>query len=142
DGQPLAPVAEPVETRRGTQSLGLAILRIVAGAVLLISGLQTLFGFAGGPGISALESRLSYFSGSGVLAVAIPAAVVIACWLLILGLHRSFSSVLSFVVSAFVATFHLSCLQGSLRPSWLNPVIHQWALYALISLSLIFTGPA
>ncbi|MDK8790737.1 DoxX family protein [Corynebacterium sp. MSK039] len=141
DGQPLAPVAEPVETRRGTQSLGLAILRIVAGAVLLISGLQTLFGFAGDPGISALESRLSFFSGSGVLAVAIPAAEVIAGGLLILGLLTPFAAALAFVVSAFMATFHLSGHQGSLWPYGLNPVIHQWALYALISLSLIFTGP-
>src|SRR5699024_3314667 len=94
DGQPLAPIAEPVETRRGTQSLGLAILRIVAGAVLLISGLQTLFGFAGDPGISALESRLSFFSGSGVLAVAIPAAEVIAGGLLILGLLTPFAAAL------------------------------------------------
>ncbi|HEY4598298.1 DoxX family protein, partial [Corynebacterium sp.] len=137
----LAPIAEPVETRRGTQSLGLAILRIVAGAVLLISGLQTLFGFAGDPGISALESRLSFFSGSGVLAVAIPAAEVIAGGLLILGLLTPFAAALAFVVSAFVATFHLSGHQGSLWPYGLNPVIHQWALYALISLSLIFTGP-
>src|SRR5699024_1512945 len=141
DGQPLAPVADPVETRRGTQSLGLAILRIVAGAVLLISGLQTLFGFAGDPGISALESRLSFFSGSGVLAVAIPAAEVIAGGLLILGLLTPFAAALAFVVSAFMATFHLSGHQGSLWPYGLNPVIHQWALYALISLSLIFTGP-
>ena len=141
DGQPLAPVAEPVETRRGTQSLGLAILRIVAGAVLLISGLQTLFGFAGDPGISALESRLSFFSGSGVLAVAITAAEVIAGGLLILGLLTPFAAALAFVVSAFMATFHLSGHQGSLWPYGLNPVIHQWALYALISLSLIFTGP-
>lgn len=141
DGQPLAPIAEPVETRRGTQSLGLAILRIVAGAVLLISGLQTLFGFAGDPGISALESRLSFFSGSGVLAVAIPAAEVIAGGLLILGLLTPFAAALAFVVSAFMATFHLSGHQGSLWPYGLNPVIHQWALYALISLSLIFTGP-
>lgn len=141
DGQPLAPVAEPVETRRGTQSFGLAILRIVAGAVLLISGLQTLFGFAGDPGISALESRLSFFSGSGVLAVAVPAAEVIAGGLLILGLLTPFAAALAFVVSAFMATFHLSGHQGSLWPYGLNPVIHQWALYALISLSLIFTGP-
>lgn len=141
DGQPLAPIAEPVETRRGTQSLGLAILRIVAGAVLLISGLQTLFGFAGDPGISALEGRLSFFSGSGVLAVAIPAAEVIAGGLLILGLLTPFAAALAFVVSAFMATFHLSGHQGSLWPYGLNPVIHQWALYALISLSLIFTGP-
>ena len=141
DGQPLAPIAEPVETRRGTQSFGLAILRIVAGAVLLISGLQTLFGFAGDPGISALEGRLSFFSGSGVLAVAIPAAEVIAGGLLILGLLTPFAAALAFVVSAFMATFHLSGHQGSLWPYGLNPVIHQWALYALISLSLIFTGP-
>ncbi|CAQ04708.1 DoxX family protein [Corynebacterium urealyticum] len=141
DGQPLAPAAEPVETRRGTQSLGLAILRIVAGAVLLISGLQTLFGFAGDPGISALESRLSFFSVSGVLAVAIPAAEVIAGGLLILGLLTPFAAALAFVVSAFMATFHLSGHQGSLWPYGLNPVIHQWVLYALISLSLIFTGP-
>ena len=40
-----------------------------------------------------------------------------------------------------MATFHLSGHQGSLWPYGLNPVIHQWALYALISLSLIFTGP-
>lgn len=141
DGQPLAPVAEPVETRRGTQSFGLAILRIVAGAVLLISGLQTLFGFAGDPGISGLEGRLSFFSGSEVLAVAIPAAEVIAGGLLILGLLTPFAAALAFVVSAFMATFHLSGHQGSLWPYGLNPVIHQWALYALISLSLIFTGP-
>lgn len=142
DGQPLAPAAaQPVETRRGTQSLGLAILRIVAGAILLVTGLQTLFGLAGDPGISALESRLSFFSGSDVLAVAIPAAEVVAGGLLILGLLTPFAAAVAFVVSAFMATFHLSGHQGSLWPYGLNPVIHQWALYALISLSLIFTGP-
>src|SRR5699024_12488216 len=106
--------AEPVETRRGTQSPGRATLRSVAGAVLPLSGLQTLFGFAGAPGISALESRLSFFSGSGVLAVAIPAAEVIAGWLLILGLLTPFAAALAFVFSAFMVTFQLSGHHGSL----------------------------
>ena len=135
------PVAIENANKRGTQSFGLALLRIVAGAVLLVTGLQTLFGVAGDPGISALESRFGDLNGAGVLAIAVPTVEVVAGGLLILGLLTPFAAAAAFVVSAFMATFHLAGTSGSLWPYGLNPVVHQWALYALISLSLVFTGP-
>ena len=135
------PVAIENANKRGTQSFGLALLRIVAGAVLLVTGLQTLFGVAGDPGISALESRFGGLNGAGVLAIAVPTVEVVAGGLLILGLLTPFAAAAAFVVSAFMATFHLAGTSGSLWPYGLNPVVHQWALYALISLSLVFTGP-
>ncbi|WP_102142970.1 DoxX family protein [Mycobacterium hubeiense] len=69
----LAPyAAEPTEVgpdddrikaagRRGTQDLGLMLLRWAVGALLISHGLQKAFGWWGGPGMDGFESTLSDF---------------------------------------------------------------------------------
>ena len=45
--------------RRGTQDLGLLLLRIAVGALLIGHGLQKLFGWWGGPGLSGFRDSLT-----------------------------------------------------------------------------------
>jgi putative oxidoreductase len=61
--------AEPIEIepdvsdidrgRRGTQDLGLLLLRLIVGALLIAHGLQKAFGPWGGPGFDGFEQSLS-----------------------------------------------------------------------------------
>lgn len=52
------PLAEPAD-RRGTQDLGLLLLRAALGSVLIGHGLQKLFGWWGGEGLSGFKNTLT-----------------------------------------------------------------------------------
>lgn len=63
-------------SRRGTQNFGLLILRVGLGAVLIAHGLQKLFGWWGGSGVTAFKNSLSDvgFQHADILAYVAPAA--------------------------------------------------------------------
>ncbi|CPZ70501.1 DoxX protein [Mycobacteroides abscessus] len=49
---------DPAGDRRGTQDLGLLLLRVGVGAVLIAHGLRKVFGWWGGTGLSGFEATL------------------------------------------------------------------------------------
>ncbi|HIW95235.1 MAG TPA: DoxX family membrane protein [Candidatus Corynebacterium gallistercoris] len=140
------PAAEGLEENtapdpRGTLSFGLLLLRLVLGGLLVVRGVQTLFSFAGDPGIDVLQQQLNAYTASDILAVAIPAAQIVAGGLLILGLLTPFGAALAAVVAGFMAVHNLDNHQGSLWPYGLSPYVQTWGLMAVMAMALIFTGP-
>lgn len=77
-----------VRDRRGTQDLGLFLLRLVVGAVLIGHGLQKAFGLWGGPGFDGLETSLTDqgFKYADILTYVATGGQLAAGVLLILGL--------------------------------------------------------
>lgn len=140
DGEPVGRVSTD-DPRRGTLDFGLLILRLVAGALLIIRGLQTLFAFGGDPGISALEQTLNAYSFADILAVAIPVAQVVGGGLLVFGLLTPIGGAVSLVVAGFLALHSLSLWDSGYWPYALSPAVQMWGLVAAVSLVLIFTGP-
>ncbi|MGO1949910.1 MAG: DoxX family protein [Mycobacteriaceae bacterium] len=129
------------EPRRGTLDFGLLILRLVAGALLIVRGLQTLFAFGGDPGISALEQTLAAYNFADILAVAIPVAQIVAGGLLVFGLLTPLGGAVAIVVAGFLTLHNLSLWDSGYWPYALSPAVQFWAAVALIGLVLTFTGP-
>jgi putative oxidoreductase len=99
DSQPLNPFAQPadigpgyhdgpIDDRRGTQDLGLMLLRWAVGALLIAHGLQKAFGWFGGPGLGGFEDRLTEvgYQHADMLTYIATGAQILAGVLLILGL--------------------------------------------------------
>jgi putative oxidoreductase len=98
DSQPMSTYAQPsdigssyadrADDRRGTQDLGLMLLRWAVGALLVGHGLQKAFGFWGGPGLEGFEERLTDvgYQHADVLTYIGTGAQILAGVLLILGL--------------------------------------------------------
>ncbi|RAV31960.1 DoxX family protein [Corynebacterium heidelbergense] len=126
---------------RGTTDFGLLILRVVTGALLLVHGLQTLFTFGGDPGIDALSTRFEAYRFPDILALVVPISQVAAGGLLVLGLLTPLAAAVAFVITGFLALHNLNTFSGQLWPYALNPVVYLWALFALITFGLVWTGP-
>lgn len=130
-----------VHDKRGTTGFGLFLLRLVAGALLLVYGLQTLFAFGGNPGLNAFEGLLTQYKYADLLAVGLSIGQVAAGGLLILGLLTPVGAAVGAIVSAFLAGHYMGMSGGNLWPYALSPQTQLWSLLALICLALIFTGP-
>lgn len=130
-----------VRDKRGTTGFGLFLLRVVAGALLLIYGLQTLFAFGGNPGLNTFEGVLNQYKFADLLAVGLSIGQVVAGGLLILGLLTPVGAAVGAVGSAFLAGHYMGTSGGNLWPYALSPQTQLWGLLALICMTLIFTGP-
>lgn len=127
--------------KRGTMGLGLFLLRLVAGVLLLIYGLQTLFAFGGNPGLNTLEGLLAQYKFADLLAVGLSIGQVAAGGLLILGLVTPVGAAIGAVVSAFLTGHYLGASGGNLWPYAMSPQSQLWGLLAVTCMALIFTGP-
>jgi putative oxidoreductase len=90
--------AEPIEIepgeadnprdRRGTQDLGLLLLRLAVGAILIGHGLQKAFGLWGGPGFDGFQASLTDmgFQHADILTYVATGGQIAAGVLLVLGL--------------------------------------------------------
>ncbi|MFM8598449.1 MAG: DoxX family protein [Mycobacterium sp.] len=74
--------------RRGTQDLGLLVLRVVLGVILIAHGLRNAFGWWGGPGLGGFADSLAEagFQHSGLLSYLGAGGQIAAGVLLVLGL--------------------------------------------------------
>lgn len=99
DSQPIGAYAQPADItpgyddrrtddRRGTQDLGLMLLRWAVGALLVAHGLQKAFGWWGGPGLDGFQDSLTAmgFKYADMLTYIATGAQILAGVLLILGL--------------------------------------------------------
>ncbi len=114
-GSPAAPSEVPVSDRdhfgeldrRGTQDFGLLLLRVAVGALLISNGLQKMFGWWGGEGLSGFREYLTEvgFRHVDVLSYVGAGGLIAAGVLLILGLFTPIAAAgtLAYLVPAILA---------------------------------------
>jgi putative oxidoreductase len=93
--------------RRGTQDLGLLVLRVAVGALLIAHGLQKAFGLWGGPGFDGWEESLTAmgFQHADILTYVATAGQIAAGVLLVLGLFTPLAAAgaLAYLVNGVMA---------------------------------------
>lgn len=119
DPPPIAPPMEitPLDAeqraraagRRGTQDLGLLLLRAALGVVFIAHGLQKAFGWWGGSGLQGFKDTLAEagYQNAGVLTYVAAGALIASGVLLVLGLFTPLAAAvaLAFLVNSVLATF-------------------------------------
>jgi putative oxidoreductase len=129
--------------RRGTQDLGLLILRVGLGAVLVAHGLQKLFGWWGGEGLAGFKNSLSdvgyqhadiltYFAAGGEIAAGV---------LLVLGLFTPLAAAgaLAYLINGLLAG--MSGQPAGSFPFFL-PNGHEYELVLIVgAAAVILIGP-
>jgi putative oxidoreductase len=95
------------ETRRGTQDLGLMILRVGFGALLIAHGLQKVFGWWGGPGLGGFRESLEAFGyqQAEILTYVAAGGQIAAGLLLVLGLFTPLAAAgaLAYLINGLLA---------------------------------------
>jgi putative oxidoreductase len=96
-----------VARRRGTQHLGLLILRAGLGAVLIAHGLRKLFGWSGGPGLTGFKNSLSDigYQHADILTYVAAGGEIAAGVLLVLGLFTPLAAAgaLAYLINGVLA---------------------------------------
>ena len=93
--------------RRGTQDLGLLVLRVAVGALLIGHGLQKMFGWWGGEGLAGFREYLTEvgFRNADILSYVGAGGLIAAGVLLVLGLFTPIAAAgaLAYLVPAILA---------------------------------------
>ncbi len=130
--------------RRGTQHLGLLVLRVGLGVVLTAHGLQKLFGWWGGGGLTGLKNSLSDigYQHADILAYVSAGGEIVAGVLLILGLFTPLAAAgaLAFLINELLAT-----VSGGSRShafSYFLPQGHEYQITLIVlAVAVILCGP-
>jgi putative oxidoreductase len=130
--------------RRGTQHLGLLILRVGLGVVLGAHGLQKLFGWWGGPGLSGFKNSLSDvgYQHADVLSYVSAGGEVVAAVLLILGLFTPVAAAgaLAFLLNGLLAS--ISVRPHSHTFAYFLPDGHEYQITLIVAAAaVILSGP-
>jgi putative oxidoreductase len=129
--------------RRGTQHLGLLVLRVGLGVVLGAHGLQKLFGWWGGSGVTGFRNSLSDvgYQHADILAYVSAGGEIVAGVLLVLGLFTPVAAAgaLAFLINGLLAT-------TSAQPHWhfsfFLPDGHEYQITLIIlAVGVILCGP-
>ncbi|AGP65272.1 hypothetical protein OEM_37370 [Mycobacterium intracellulare subsp. yongonense 05-1390] len=130
--------------RRGTQHLGLLVLRVGLGVVLAAHGLQKLFGWWGGSGVTGFRNSLSDvgYQHADILAYVSAGGELVAGVLLVLGLFTPLAAAgaLAFLINGLLATV-------SARPhmhtfSYFLPEGHEYQITLIaVAAAVILCGP-
>lgn len=95
------------DDRRGTQDLGLLLLRVAVGALLIGHGLQKVFGWWGGPGLGGFRDQLADvgFRNADILSYVAAGGQIAAGVLLVIGLFTPIAAAgaLGYLVTATLA---------------------------------------
>jgi putative oxidoreductase len=130
--------------RRGTQHLGLLILRAWLGVVLGAHALQKLFGWWGGQGVTGFKNSLSDvgYQHADILAYVSAGGELVAGVLLILGLFTPVAAAgaLAFLINGLLAT--ISAGPHSHPFSFFLPDGHEYQITLIvIAVAVILAGP-
>lgn len=133
-----------VAKRRGTQDLGLMVLRIGLGAWLVVHGLQKAFGWWGGQGLNGYEHALAAagFQHAGVLTYLATGAQIGAGVLLVLGLFTPVAAAvaLAYLTNALAVEVAAQPVHGYF-PYFL-PEGHEYLVTMIVlAAGLTLTGP-
>jgi putative oxidoreductase len=130
--------------RRGTQHLGLLILRAGLGAVLGAHGLQRLFGWWGGQGVTGFKSSLSDvgYHHADILAYVGAGGEIVSAALLVLGLFTPVAAAgaLAFLINGLLAG--VSAKPHSHNFSFFLPDGHEYQITLIVvAVAVILCGP-
>jgi putative oxidoreductase len=130
--------------RRGTQDLGLLILRLAVGAILIAHGLQKAFGLWGGPGLDGWEGSLSAmgFQYADILMYVTTGGQIAAGLLLMLGLFTPVAAAgaLAYMVTGLLADAMAAHEEARLA-SFLTDGHEYKVFLACAVAAIILTGP-
>lgn len=130
-----------IANRRGTQDLGLMILRIGFGALMIVHGLQKVFGWWGGPGLGGFRESIEGlgYQQAEILTYVAAGGQIAAGVLLVLGLFTPLAAAgaLAFLVNGLLAAVST---QGGL--SFFLPGGQEFQITLIvIAIALILAGP-
>jgi len=130
--------------RRGTQDLGLMILRMGLGALLIVHGLQKAFGLWGGQGLNGFQQSLvdMGYQHANVLTYVGVAGQIGAGVLLVLGLFTPVAAAgaVAYLVNALLAAVAAQPERGSFR--FFLPDGHEYLVMLLVvAVALVLAGP-
>jgi putative oxidoreductase len=149
-GQPVAAPTEiipgdPEElartaSRRGTQDLGLLLLRVALGALLIAHGLQNAFGFWGGSGPAGLKESLvaAGYQHAGLLSYVTAGVQIGSGVLLVLGL---FTPVVAAVALGLLLNGALSELRADGWRLVLGSAGEQLLVLTAVAAAIVLVGP-
>ncbi|GBG36440.1 DoxX family protein [Mycobacterium montefiorense] len=128
--------------RRGTQNLGLLVLRVGLGVVLGAHGLQKLFGWWGGQGIGSFKNSLSDvgYQHADILSYVSAGGEIVSGALLVLGLFTPVAAAgaLAFLINGLLASI-------SARPhtfAFFLPQGHEYQIMLIvIAVAVVLAGP-
>jgi putative oxidoreductase len=129
-------------SRRGTQDLGLMLLRVGLGVLLVAHGLQKAFGLWGGTGLSGLQDTLTEagYQHAGILTYVAAVGQIGAGVLLILGLFTpvAAAAALAYLINGLLA----SVTQQSNGFAFFLPDGHEFQVTLIVVAAvIILTGP-
>ena len=130
--------------KRGTQHLGLLVLRVGLGVVLGAHGLQKLFGWWGGSGVTGFKNSLSDvgYQHADILAYVSAGGEIVAGVLLVLGLFTPVAAAgaLAFLINGLLAT--VSAQPHSHTFSYFLPDGHEYQITLIVmAVAVILAGP-
>ena len=132
-----------VASRRGTQDLGLLLLRVALGVVFIAHGLQTAFGWWGGSGLEGFKETLAEagYQNSGLLTYIAAGGQIASGVLLVLGLFTPLAAAvaLAFLVNSVLATFTAQREGGGLFV--FGSTAEYLLMLSVVAATVILAGP-
>jgi putative oxidoreductase len=133
----------PVSDRRGTQDLGLLILRMGLGVLLVAHGFQKLFGWWGGQGLAGFSNSLSEvgYQHADILTYAGVGGQIVAGVLLVLGLFTPLvaAGALAYLINGVLASVSA---QSEGRFALFLPDGHEYQLMLIVvAAAIALVGP-
>jgi putative oxidoreductase len=130
--------------RRGTQHLGLLVLRVGLGAVLVAHGLQKLFGWWGGQGLDGFKDSLSDigYQHADVLTYCAAGGEIAAGVLLVLGLFTPLAAAgaLAYLINRLLAG--MSGQHNAKSFPYFLPDGHEYEITLIVmAAAIILVGP-
>jgi putative oxidoreductase len=130
--------------KRGTQNLGLLVLRVGLGVVLAAHGLQKLFGWWGGSGVTGFKNSLSDvgYQHADILAYVSAGGEIVSGVLLVLGLFTPIAAAgaLAFLINGLLAT--VSAQPHSHTFSYFLPDGHEYQITLIVmAVAVTLCGP-
>lgn len=130
--------------RRGTQDLGLLLLRIAVGALFIGHGLQKVFGWWGGPGLGGFRDSLTEwgFQYADILTYVAAGGQIAAGVLLVLGLFTPIAAAgaLAYLVTAFLAEVSIAHDEARLS-AFLTDGHEYLVILVCVVAAMILIGP-
>ena len=133
-----------VADRRGTQNLGLLVLRIALGAVLIAHAMQKLFGWWGGPGLTGFKDALASagYRHADIVAYVSAGGGLVAGLLVLVGLFTPVAAAAALACEINGLLAAVSARPHAHTLSYFLPDGHEYQLTVIfLAVAVILCGP-